>query len=154
MHIEKHFRFPLLVLGAALVATIGCGGPYDAVVTGEVTLNGETLGSGSVAFLPADGGPTAYAEISSDGRYDVYTGKERGLSSGDYSVTVVSLEPPATERSQVGGPPAPGKALTPPWYAMAEYSRLKFQVDSGSNEINLELNTTPPEGWQPTRRRR
>jgi hypothetical protein len=38
----------------------GCGGPPQARVRGRVTLDGEPLAHGTIAFLPADGkGPTA-----------------------------------------------------------------------------------------------
>lgn len=140
--------------GLLLAATVGCGGAYDSYVTGLVTLEGEPVSKGTVSFVPADGGPSAYAMIGSDGRYEVYTGKERGLPSGAYGVTVISREPPAVERSKTGGPPPPGKAITPPWYAMAQYSPLQFHVESGENEIDLKLTKEPPDGWQPRRNQR
>lgn len=144
----------LMVVAAALLSAIGCGGAYDSTVTGAVTLDGEPVPKGAVAFLPDSGGPPAYAQIDASGNYEVFTGTEAGLPSGSYSVTVVSREPPKTERSELGGPPPPGQALTPPWYGLVQYSPLKFQVESGHNDINLELTTTPPPGWKPPPGRR
>ncbi|MAT70003.1 MAG: hypothetical protein CMJ58_10825 [Planctomycetaceae bacterium] len=137
-----------------LATCCGCGGTYDSYVTGEVTLDGNVINTGTVAFVPTAGGPAAYALIDSSGHYDVYTGNERGLPSGSYGVTVVAREAPAMERSETGGPPPPGKSLTPAWYGLAEYSPLKYEVESGSNEIDLQLTSTPPAGWQSPQRRR
>ncbi|MBX3426076.1 MAG: carboxypeptidase regulatory-like domain-containing protein [Pirellulales bacterium] len=142
------------LVAATMLALVGCGGAYDAVVTGEVRLDGQPITTGAVAFIPAAGGPTAYAQIDANGRYDIHTGKERGLPSGSYGVTVVSREPPATERSKTGGPPPPGKALTPEWYALAQYSPLKVDVKPGKNDVPLELTNQAPAGWTPTRRPR
>jgi hypothetical protein len=137
-----------LVSSAAVLAA-GCGGPYDASVTGVVTLDGNAVTSGAVAYIPTSGGPMAYAEIDEAGQYEVYTGSAAGLAPGSYGVTVVSREPPATQRSKLDGPPPPGNLKTPLWYAMAESSPLKFDVEPGDNEFNLELKSTPPPGWTP-----
>jgi hypothetical protein len=147
-------RFNLTCLAAfpALIA-IGCGGPYNASVTGEVVLDGQPVPTGGIAFIPTAGGPTAYAQVDSSGHYEVRTGNEEGLPAGNYGVTVVSREPPASDRSKLGGPPPPGKAITPEWYADAKQTPLKFDVKPGKNEIKLELSKTPPPGWKPSKRR-
>ena len=41
----------------------------------------------------------------------------------------------------------PGKLITPMWYRSKESSGLTYNVESGSNEINLELKSQPPAGW-------
>ena len=67
------------------------------------------------------------------------TGREEGLPSGDYDVTVTANEPPAATQSEGGGPPPPGKAITPVRYRSKATSGLSFVVEAGDNEINLEL---------------
>jgi hypothetical protein len=138
-----------VVLALSFMAVVGCGGAYDASVSGNVTLDGSPVTTGAVAFIPATPGPLAYAQVDSSGHYEVFTGKEAGLPPGAYGVTVVSREPPATERSDLGGPPKPGKALTPLWYSMEQQTPLKFQVEPGHNDIDLQLTSTPPPGWKP-----
>jgi hypothetical protein len=138
-----------MLAGSILFTALGCGGAYDASVSGVVTLDGNSVNKGAIAFIPESSGPAAYAQIDSSGEYNVFTGMEAGLPSGDYKVTVVSREPPETTHSKLGGPPAPGKAVTPPWYAMVGSSPLQFQVAPGANEINLELKSTPPPGYKP-----
>ena len=99
------------------------------------------------------GGPPAYARIEETGSYDVRTGREEGLPSGEYQITVVANEPPAVQQTASGGPPPPGKAITPPWYRTKETSGLKYTVEPGGNEVNLELKSQPPAGWNPRLRR-
>lgn len=144
----------LCVLWATLLTVVGCGGPYNASVSGNVTLDGSTVPTGTVSFVSNDGGPPAYARIDSSGNYTLKTGRETGLPAGEYLVTVIANEPPAVAESERGGPPPPGKPITPPWYRSQETSGLKFSVEPGRNQIDLELTSQPPEGWKPTRRRR
>lgn len=134
-------------VGMALFGLSGCGGPYDATVIGLVTLDGEPISTGTISFIPASGGAQGYAMVELSGSYEVYTGREAGLLPGDYKVTVVAREP-STSPSEDGGPPPPGKPITPRWYASPQTSGLTFNVQPGSNEINLELSSTPPAGWQ------
>jgi hypothetical protein len=145
-------------LALALCATLavvgsGCGGAYDASVSGEVTLDGNPVPRGTVTFSPTQGGPTAYGQIEEDGDYYVQTGTESGLPVGEYQVTVVAEEPPAVTRTAAGGPPPSGKSITPEWYRLKDSSGLKYTVESGSNRIDLKLSSTPPAGWKPGGRR-
>jgi hypothetical protein len=127
-----------VVIVAAVTCVLGCGGAHDSSVTGLVTLDGKAVPRGTVSYQPDAGGPPAYALIEEDGTYVVRTGREEGLKSGSYSVTVTSNEPPSGP-SPNGGPPPPGKAITPVRYRSKETSGLKFTVESGRNEINLDL---------------
>ena len=140
---------PLLVLASIS----GCGGVYDSSVTGTVTLDGTAVPRGTVTYHPTAGGPAAYALIQEDGSYTIHTGREEGLPAGEYGVTVTANEPPAVKQTATGGPPPPGKAITPEWYRSMVASGLKFNVASGDNEINLELKSQPPAGWNPSRQR-
>jgi hypothetical protein len=134
---------------AALVSVTGCGGPYDASARGMVTLDGKVVPRGMVSFNPVSGGPVAYAMIGEDGHYVVRTGRDEGLPAGDYQVSITAYEAPAVAQTDKGGPPPPGKAITPVWYRMKETSGLKFNVKPGKNEINLELTSKPPAGLKP-----
>ena len=136
-----------------LVMASGCGGAYDSTVSGAVTLDGTAVPRGTVAFHPTASGPAAYAPIQEDGTYSIHTGREVGLPSGKYQVTVTANEAPAQIVSKTGGPMPPGKAITPMWYRSKESSGLSYDVQRGANEINLELSTQPPAGWNTGRRR-
>jgi hypothetical protein len=141
-----------IACAAICVGIIGCSGSYDAAVKGTVTLDGKALNRGTVAYHPV-AGPAAYARINEDGSYAMKTGRESGLPSGAYDVTVVANEAPAQQSDAKGGPPAPGKAITPPWYRSKQTSGLKFEIKPGKNEINLDLSSTPPAGYKVTKQR-
>jgi hypothetical protein len=136
---------------AALSFVAGCGGVYDSSVTGVVTLNSATLNGGTVKFSPEGAGPSAYGPIDTSGNYTIMTGREEGLPSGRYIVTVVANQP-SIPNANPSLPPMPGKPITPAWYRSADSSPLRFTVEPGSNEINLDLNSQPPAGWNTARR--
>jgi hypothetical protein len=125
------------------IAWSGCGSPYDASVAGVVTLDGRPVPRGTVVYYPAASGPAASARISDDGSYVVQTGKEAGLAPGEYQVTIIANEPSA-QQDEGKGPPPLGKAIVPLWYRSKATSGLAFQVEPGSNEINLELSSKRP----------
>ncbi len=135
------------------VALAGCGGAYNATASGNVTLDGNVVPRGTVSFSPTGPGPAAYARIEEDGSYSVRTGREEGLPAGDYQVTVISNELSSVTQTAQGGPPPAGKPITPLWYRSKDSSGLMFTVEPGSNEINLELKSQPPAGWNTARRR-
>ena len=137
----------------ALIGVAGCGGAYDSMVLGVVTLDGKVVPRGTVAYQPVTGGPAAYAPIAENGSYVVRTGREKGLPSGEYAVTVTANEPSAVRQTEKGGPPPPGKLITPMWYRSKDTSGLRYTVNPGDNEINLELTSKPPAGWNSRGRR-
>lgn len=141
------------LVAVVLIATVGCGSAYDASVEGIVTLDGNPVPAGSIAFVPAQGGPAAYARSDQSGNYVVFTGREAGLPPGKYGVTVVARETPTEKYNKLGGP-NPGKQLTPPWYKSSRHTPLNFEVQPGSNDINLELSSEPPPEWNPPQRKR
>ena len=147
-------QFHLVCVAASSLAWVGCGGPYDSYVSGVATLDGSPLPRGTVSYSPDQPGPASYGVIRSDGGYVIKTGREEGLPSGDYTVTVVAKEESIPDDSNRGLPPKAGKTFTPPWYRSKQHSTLKFTVESGSNEIDLELTSEAPPDWKPPRRRR
>ncbi len=143
-------RLCLLIL--ALPSTVGCGGVHDSYVTGAVTLDSKPLPRGTISFSPVQSGPTAYGLIVNDGSYALKTGREASLPSGEYVVVVVANEPSVAKED--GALPTPGKPITPLWYRSAKTSPLKITVNSGNNQIDLELTSEPPPGFEQIKRRR
>lgn len=136
-HDRKH-RFALLNLGLLMSLQFlgGCGGK-PARVSGLVTLDGKPLERGVVGFAPSGGGMRAAGIIQSDGSYTLSTNRDTGLETGEYLTTVVSREPGV--ESPQGGPPMPGAYITPRHYAIAKTSGLRFNVEKGSNTIDIDL---------------
>lgn len=150
-------RKPWIALCVAVVVMgfVGCSGSNEATVAGLATLDGSPVPSGSISFVPSHGGAQAYAMTDESGNYEVYTGRVPGLRPGEYKVAIVARRQPAVRETASGGPAPPGESITPRWYASADTSGLNFTVEPGSNDINLELSSTPPAGWQdPAQRRR
>lgn len=130
----------LACLCAAVAAPlVGCGG--KAEVSGVVTLDGRPLGTGVVTFTPAVGGPTGYAAIGPEGRYEVQVGANRGLPAGAYIVTVAANAAPVEGSVPGPGPDADGitPLVTPPRYADRETSPLKVVLRSGTQDLPLHL---------------
>ncbi len=122
----------------------GCGGIYDSSVTGLITLDGAPLPRGTVCFNPDADGPSAYGLIQSDGKYTLATGREEGLPSGSYTVTVIANEPSVAKVA--GAIPTPGKPITPRWYRSKNTSPLKYSLEPGTNQIDMQLTSQPPAG--------
>ena len=130
----------LLVVLCTTAASVGCGGTYEARVSGTVRLDGKQLERGVVTYHPQGHGPTAYGVINRHGKYVVMTGREYGITPGNYDVTVVSNDLPERRPGHSGPPPA-GKRLTSEQLSDKETTNLHYTVVAGSNEINLDLNT-------------
>lgn len=153
-NIARTITFPICLIGL-LIGLNGCGGVYESSVSGVVTLDSASISRGTVTFKPKGEGPSAYGQIGLDGEYKLRTGREYGVPSGQYLVTVVANEPPPLKQTAAGGPPPPGPPITPAWYRNPNTSGLEYTVEPGSNKIDLELTTQPPAGWQdPAKRRR
>lgn len=125
----------LLMAGA-----VGCSpSPYGADVTGRVTLDGKPVGPGVLYFTPADATQNpARGDIDASGAYFLKTKHERGVDPGAYTVAVQVYE--------IGDPPAPGERqmadpvpLVPEKYLNASTSGLSFNVESGSQTIDIAL---------------
>jgi hypothetical protein len=126
-----HFR---LILWGFLALLSGCGGALESSIHGTVTLDSVPLHRGTVTFHPVKAGAAAYGRIQADGSYAITTGARRGLSPGEYVVTVVATAGEADPMSEV-----PGKLLTPLRYGRVEESGLRFTIQRGRNKIDLPL---------------
>lgn len=138
---ERCLPLSRVFLCVATLAFVGCNSA-ESTVSGIVTLDGKPVERGDVTFYPAQTGKgqAASGEISSGGEYNLQTGQTGGLPAGEYQVRVVSRGESIPHPQ--GGPPTPGKFLLPDRYSDANKSGLHFEVQPGSNEINLELKTT------------
>src|SRR3954462_6287072 len=135
MNLGRRLLYCVGLIG--FVSAVGCGGNYDSTAHGLVMLDAKAIPRGLVTFHPRSAGPSAYAIIDEAGRYEVFTGREKGLPSGEYQVSVVANEAPAMSQTATGGAPPPGKPITPAWYRTKQTSGLKYTIAPGGNEINL-----------------
>jgi hypothetical protein len=134
---------PLLaIIGGVACCIAGCGRADDqntVEVTGRVTLNGQPLTSGMVAFMSPQG-PVAKGCIGSDGsfRMEPYTkGRGTGVVVGQYRVVISAPDPKAlASANKADFVPS----LIPERYTMPTTSRLTCDVKAGiENSANFEL---------------
>lgn len=130
-----------------VVASSGCSGPNAASVSGNVTLDGQPLTTGSVSFHPdgGGGGAPAYGQIDSSGNYSLSTGTDAGLAPGKYVAVVVATKEPPQLYDKTGAeiPPIP---ITPAKYGSTTTSDLRVDVKAGKNEVPLALQSAGKSG--------
>jgi hypothetical protein len=129
----------LLAAAVTTMLVAGCGQP--GAVTGLVTLDGEPLTTGVIAFTPAGSGPSAYGAIGPDGRYELRTGGAAGLAVGEYVVTVAA-NAAAPDRPASGAWPGSERALplvTPGKYADRDKTPLRAKVAAGGQQLDFVL---------------
>jgi hypothetical protein len=118
---------------------VGCGSGLGADVEGVVHLDGKPIGPGVVVFAPIDGKDNpATGAIQSDGSYFMKTMRERGLRPGNYKVAVQIHEIP-TDLAYGERDMRPIKFRIPEKYTTVETSGLEFDVEDGSNTIDIPL---------------
>ena len=118
------------IASAALMAAWGCGESgdggkaaprADATVAGKIMIKGKPAAKGRINFEPVDapgGLPVAsnVAQVGKDGTYSVTT------RTGSNDVTVSGTGDPKTD---------------------ASYNKTSFEVQPGSNTLNLDLPIKP-----------
>ena len=130
-----HQRGVFLLVGVLVLSVAGCGEP-DPVgrtfpVKGKVTVNGEALKRGSVAYLPDEskGNTSKFSpsgDIGEDGTYELKTRNKPGAPPGAYKVIVVS-------RTDVDSTkPTAYKNLVPPIYSAKDKTPLEREVKEGA----------------------
>lgn len=133
------------VLVLCLAGAGGCGNGL-ATVTGNITMNGEPLATGSDitgrVFLYPEGGTgvPAVGMIDEQGNYRVRTGSQAGVKPGAYTVTISAsrLIP-----SRIEGAPPGAKRLTDRRFADPSRSGLRVEVAAGSNAFDFEVDPEP-----------
>lgn len=125
---------------AALSLIAGCKNAHEldtAPVSGKVLLNGKPLTRGTVTFAPQKG-RVANGDIRSDGTFELSTYRSGdGAIVGSHKAAVIVLRTDIDPR--VGPEKDKPIMVTPPRYATAEESGLKYEVKVGQNNFTLEL---------------
>lgn len=131
-----------------LCTLTGCGNGLSSL-QGTVLVDGNPAPAGiSLQFSPTGGGSPSYAETDAEGRYEAaFTFREKGIEVGEH---IVSLTPGGSAASgsmpvigEDGRPVSEaktGSAAGPPNFPQKYYAEItKINVESGSNEIDIEL---------------
>ncbi len=84
------FRFVTILSIALLACMTGCR-PAVQKISGKVSVDGEPLTSGSVAFYPSKGGSSRSVPLSSDGTFLLSSSDPQGgLAAGEYKVVIAT----------------------------------------------------------------
>ena len=127
------------VVCALLTATVGCGGSNQAAVTGQVTLDRQTVDGGTISFIPVEGGDrfSGWGEIK-EGRYSIPV--KTGPVAGTQRVEIRWNK--KTGRKTRALPPSQGEIDEIAEVIPARYnnqSELKVELKSGHNQADFEL---------------
>jgi hypothetical protein len=131
-------RILLLAVGSSLI--IGCGGPPTATVSGRVTVGGQLVTAGQIAF-ESDGTLLASA-IGPDGRYQLRNGGTTSVPPGDYTVLLAPPPPELVEdpeTTEIKAATAVDQSRYPKKYRSPETSDLRQTIPPGNSEIDLEF---------------
>lgn len=134
----KMQRWNTLACAVVLAATLGCGGTRRGAVSGQVTLDGQPVESGTISFIPAGAkhAPAAWSEIKG-GRYSIPA--SQGPAVGPNRVEI--RWPRKTGKKLPAVPPAPETdevvEAIPPHYNTQ--SDLKAEIKPGANPLDFDL---------------
>lgn len=128
----------LVLLTTAVLAGCGPGGPALGTVEGTVTLDGAPLPEAEVTFSPEEG-RSSVGITDQNGRYDLdYASERKGALVGTHSVTVRTEK---TTQKDDGTDEVTPEKIPAKYNAQTE---LEYEVKSGSNTIDLELDSDGP----------
>ena len=145
-----------LILTLGLLA--GCGGSGLATVEGTVTVDGQLVTAGRVAFRSSDGKNSAVAKISPSGLYRIMdvpcdTMKVTVTPLDKFERVKLQREASGAKAKAKGASGSEGQAKSagaevnessakvPEKYQHAETSELTFTVKGGSNTYNIEMSS-------------
>ena len=136
LRVKFHLLVPFLCLS---LPACGTSDPIGKTVPvkGKVTVDGQPLKQGSVAFWPKDGkGFEADGQIAEDGTYELSTKGKPGAPPGSYKVTVMA------QTSTDSTTPLKAKLLVPQKYTAKEKTDLVVDVvespAAGAYDLNLK----------------
>jgi len=119
----------ILLVGATLV---GCdSGVPVGKVTGVVTYAGAPLTGAEVEFTPKGDGTSSVGFTDQEGEYELqYTLHRKGALLGSHAVQVRSLSMDEGEQAKIR--------------AASQNAKIECEVESGSNEFNIDLPAVDP----------
>lgn len=136
MHMVRYLRQTIFM--AASACALGCGAqdPNRGEVTGIVTVNGQPVATGAVAFSPVDGQSSTSGGKIVDGKYTV----KASTGTSRVAIRVPKIIGEKKLYNTADSPVRPVmKESLPPEYN--DRTTLMLDVQPGANEHNFELQT-------------
>ena len=145
MHLSKNCTSASLIC-SLLFAAVGCGPPDFYTLSGTVTSDGVPLPFIQITLAPdmIDSTRPPMALTDSTGKFEIKTGRNRGVPPGSYTV---QIEDPAF--ADGGTTPKKTDAYYDQYqYACLRYSTnnsdLKYEADAHRTDYELKLDTKEP----------
>lgn len=138
---ETNLRNLTCLIAGLLTVMSGCGAESDrpklGTVSGIVSLDGKPLANAGISFRPVEGGRVSQGRTDQEGRYRlIYLDNPHEVPGAKVGENVVYVSTYLSEEATGG----PQKELVPKCYRVKD-SVKRVQVNPGSNEIDLELNS-------------
>lgn len=128
----------LLVFLFATCSFLGCGGSSLTKLTGTVTVDGSPAVGALVIYHPQGEGKMATGVADAEGKYQLVTDAEMGVSPGKYQITLTWPDP--NQKQEAGSllSPAssePGPDLLKGKFIKKESSGLSAEITAGLKEL-------------------
>lgn len=125
-----------MLLAAVALGLSGCGAT-PTNVAGKVTVNGQPMAVGTIAFVPTAPPAVKVGGQIRDGAYDIPAA--RGIAPGAYRVEIRWDKPTGKKiKSQESGEEQPeyAEGLPPKFHAQSE---LTAELKRGPNQVDFDL---------------
>lgn len=123
----------------AILLSLGCTDPNEAVVSGTVTVDGEPAEMGSITFIPADGLTSTAGGAITDGKYRAVV--PPGSKKVQIRVSKIVGQTKLYDTPDSPMQPVYREVLPPKYNDQTE---LVLDVKPGQNEENYDLSTNQP----------
>ncbi|XZE18232.1 carboxypeptidase-like regulatory domain-containing protein [Pirellulaceae bacterium SH449] len=132
---KKTLQIAYLLMGCAV---LGCGGTSLNKLTGTVTVDGAPAVGALVIYHPQGDGKMATGVADAEGKYQLVTDAEMGVTPGKYQITLTWPDP--NHKQQAGSllsqaADEPGPDLLKGKFIKKESSGLSAEVTSGLKEL-------------------
>ena len=132
----QRLAFVTLLLTASLLVGCGSGSENTGIVRGTVTVDGQPVESGSIAFWPLDGTSRTDGGEIVQGRYQVAA----SIGTSKVEIRVPKRVGERKTRNTPDSPVRPVfKQILPPKYN--EQTELQVDVVAGETECNFDLSS-------------
>lgn len=126
------------VLGCCIVS--GCGGTSLQQLSGSITVNGAPAVGALVIYHPQGAGKIATGVADADGKYQLVTDAEVGVTPGKYQITVTWPDP--NHKQEAGSLLSPASSEPGPDVLKGKFARK--EASTLSADITTDIKDLPP----------
>ena len=147
VNFKTSLQKPSIAFSLLSLVAVGCGGSGESksrvALEGEIKLNGKSLPTGLVSFLPTDDkGQTAIAQIE-NGKYNI--DRSNGPAIGTYKVLINSRQPTGRKVRDIDNPAifiSEEREVVPAQYNNSSTLTIEIKAD-GKQDFELKSSVKP-----------